>query len=395
VTRADVDPLLEFYREGLAAGGFDAGIQLALKRLLVAPEFLFRVEQDPESLAPNTVYAITDLELASRLSFFLWSSIPDDELLAVAAQGRLKDAAELENQVRRMLADDKADAFIENFAGQWLYLRNLDAIVPVQSNFPDFDDTLREGLRRETELFFASIVREDRSALDLLDADYTFVNERVARHYGIPNIKGSHFRRVHLAADDPRRGLLGHGSLLAVTSYPDRTSPVIRGKWILENLLGTPPPNPPDDVPELKDTDGAGTIVSMRERLAAHRDNPNCASCHALMDPLGFALENFDAVGRWRTLDESGTTIDASGALPDGTPLSGVDGLKAALLSSDGFVMTLTEKLLTYALGRGVEPYDMPAVRGVVRGAAADDYRFSALVLGIVKSTPFQMRKSQ
>jgi hypothetical protein len=395
VTRADVDPLLEFYREGLAAGGFDAGIQLALKRLLVAPEFLFRVEQDPESLAPNTVYAITDLELASRLSFFLWSSIPDDELLAVAAQGRLKDAAELENQVRRMLADDKADAFIENFAGQWLYLRNLDAIVPVQSNFPDFDDTLREGLRRETELFFASIVREDRSALDLLDADYTFVNERVARHYGIPNIKGSHFRRVHLAADDPRRGLLGHGSLLAVTSYPDRTSPVIRGKWILENLLGTPPPNPPDDVPELKDTDGAGTIVSMRERLAAHRDNPNCASCHALMDPLGFALENFDAVGRWRTLDESGTTIDASGALPDGTPLSGVDGLKAALLSSDGFVTTLTEKLLTYALGRGVEPYDMPAVRGVVRGAAADDYRFSALVLGIVKSTPFQMRKSQ
>jgi len=395
VTRADVEPLLAFYREGLAMGGFDAGIQLALKRLLVAPEFLFRIEQDPEGIAPDTVYALSDLEVASRLSFFLWSSIPDDELLAVAAQGRLKDAAELERQVRRMLADAKADAFIENFAGQWLYLRNLDAIVPVQSNFPDFDDTLREGLRRETELFFASIVREDRSALDLLDADYTFVNERVARHYGIQNIKGSHFRRVNLDADDPRRGLLGHGSMLAVTSYPDRTSPVVRGKWILENLLGTPPPDPPADVPELEETDGAGSIVSMRERLAAHRDNPTCASCHALMDPLGFALENFDAVGRWRTLDESGTTIDASGALPDGTPLEGVAGLKEALMSSDGFVTTLAEKLLTYALGRGVEPYDMPAVRGIVRDAAAEDYRFSAFVLGIVRSTPFQMRKSQ
>ena len=395
VTRTDVEPLLAFYREGLAADGFDAGIQLALKRLLVAPEFLFRIEQDPEGIAPDTVYALTDLELASRLSFFLWSSIPDDELLAVAAQGSLKDDAELERQVRRMLADQRADELVESFAGQWLFLRNLDAIVPVQSDFPDFDDTLREGLRRETELFFASVVREDRSALDLLDADYTFVNERVARHYGIPNIKGSHFRRVHLAADDPRRGLLGHGSVLAVTSYPDRTSPVVRGKWILENLLGTPPPEPPADVPELEETDGAGSIVSMRARLAAHRDNPNCASCHALMDPLGFALENFDAVGRWRTIDEAGTTIDASGALPDGTPLEGVAGLKTALLSSDGFVTTLTEKLLTYALGRGIEPYDMPAVRGIVNDAAASDYRFSALILGIARSTPFQMRKSQ
>ena len=272
----------------------------------MSPEFLFRVEQDPAGAAPGSVYTVSDLTLASRLSFFLWSSIPDDELLAAAERGELRDPQVLERQVQRMLADERATAFVENFAGQWLYLRNLDAVVPVQSVFPDFDDTLRQGLKRETELFFGSIVQEDRSALDLLRADYTFVNERVARLYGLPNIKGNHFRRVTLPADSPRRGLLGHGSILTVTSYPDRTSPVVRGKWILENLLGVPPPPPPADVPELEETSDGGGTLSIRERLAAHRANPTCASCHALMDPLGFALENFNAVGVWRTIDDTG-----------------------------------------------------------------------------------------
>ena len=337
---------------------------------------------------------MSDLALASRLSFFLWSSIPDDELLAAAENGELRDPVKLHAQVRRMLADARADAFVANFAGQWLYLRNLEAVVPVQSKFPDFDDTLREGLRRETELFFGSVVREDLSALDLLRANYTFLNERVARHYGIPNIKGAQFRRVTLPPDNPRRGLLGHGSILAVTSYPDRTSPVVRGKWILENLLGSAPPPPPADVPELAATDGAGTALSMRDRLAAHRARPACAGCHAMMDPLGFALENFDAIGRWRTLGDAGEALDASGALPDGTRFDGAEGLREALLSSDLFVTTLTEKLMTYALGRGLTHYDMPAVRGILRDAAADDYRFAALLTGIVQSTPFQMRRS-
>jgi hypothetical protein len=382
VTAADVEPLLAFYRDGAAEGGFDAGMQLAVKRLLVSPEFLFRVERSD------------DFALASRLSFFLWSSIPDDTLLAAAEAERLSETAELESQVRRMLADPKADAFVENFAGQWLFLRNLEAIVPVQSYFPDFDDTLRQGLRRETELFFASILREDRSALDLLRADYTYLNERVARHYGVPGIKGAHFRRVNWDADSPRRGLLGHGSILAVTSYPDRTSPVVRGKWILENLLGTPPPNPPPDVPELVATDGAGTALPMRERLARHREDPNCASCHALMDPLGFALENFNAIGQWRMLGDAGEPLDASGALPDGTPFEGVDGLRDALSSSDLFLQTLTEKLMTYGLGRGIEYYDMPTVRAIVRDASANDYRFSDLILGVVASPAFRVREA-
>jgi hypothetical protein len=409
VTTADVEPLLEFYRDGAAAGGFDAGMQLAVKRLLVSPEFLFRIERSAvaaeaaptedvaaeaaptEEIAAST-QSLDEFALASRLSFFLWSSIPDEALLAAAESGLLAEPAELESQVRRMLADPKADAFVENFAGQWLFLRNLDAIVPVQSFFPDFDDTLRQGLRRETELFFASIVREDRSALDLLRADYTYLNERVARHYGVPGIKGAHFRRVNWDADSPRRGLLGHGSILAVTSYPDRTSPVVRGKWILENLLGTPPPNPPADVPELVSTDGAGSALPMRERLARHREDPNCASCHALMDPLGFALENFNAIGQWRTLGLAGESLDVSGALPDGTPFQGVEGLRTALLSSDLFLTTLTEKLMTYALGRGVEYYDMPTVRAIVHAAAANDYRFSELILGVVTSPAFRMR---
>jgi mono/diheme cytochrome c family protein len=389
----DLEPLLAFYREG-AINGFDAGVQLALKRLLVSPEFLFRVERDAEGVEPGAVYAISDLTLASRLSFFLWSSIPDDELLDAAERGVLRDPAELERQVQRMLADARADAFVENFAGQWLYLRNLDAVVPVQSVFPDFDDTLRESLKRETELFFGSIVHEDKSALDLLRADYTFVNERVARLYGLPNIKGNHFRRVTLPADNPRRGLLGHGSILTVTSYPDRTSPVVRGKWILENLLGVPPPPPPPNVPKLEETSDGGGTLSIRERLAAHRENPSCASCHSLMDPLGFALENFNAVGAWRALDDTGGAVDASGTLPDGAVFKDVAEFRAALLNNDLFVTTLTEKLLTYGLGRGVEHYDQPAVRAIVRQAADDDYRFSALILGVVQSPPFRLRRS-
>jgi mono/diheme cytochrome c family protein len=399
VEAAEIEPLMAFFAEGAAqarAGetlqrDFDGGIALAIKRLLVSPEFLFRIERDPENVGRGP-YDIDATTLASRLSFFLWSSIPDEELLSAAESGRLLQPDELERQVARMLADERSRALVENFAGQWLFLRNLEAIVPVQSVFPDFDDTLRQGLRRETELFFWSIVREDRSVLDLLSADYTFVNERVARHYGMNEIKGSHFRRVQYPADSGRRGLLGHGSILAVTSYPDRTSPVVRGKWILENLLGAPPPDPPPDVPGLAATDGAGSAISMRERLARHRDNPNCASCHALMDPLGFALENFDAVGRWRTLGDAGQPIDAGGALPDGTEFDGVAGLRAALLSSDLFVTTMTEKLLTYALGRGVEYYDMPAVRRIVREARAAELRFSSLILGIVMSAPFRQR---
>ena len=394
VTDTDVEPLLGFFRDGASEEGFDAGLQLAIKRLLVSPEFLFRIEQDPETAEPGQPYRLSDLSLASRLSFFLWSSIPDDELLDLATAGELSDPGVMQAQVARMIADPKADAFVENFAGQWLFLRNLDAVVPVQSNFPDFDDTLRQGLRRETELLFAEVLREDLSAWTLLDADFTWVNERVARHYGMPGIKGSHFRRVTLASEDPRRGLLGHGSILAVTSYPDRTSPVIRGKWILENLLGTPPPNPPPDVPGLVATDGAGSVISMRERLAVHRENPTCASCHALMDPLGFALENFNAIGQWRTLGSAGETIDASGEMPDGTSFANVEGLRSALMSDDQFLQTMTEKLMTYALGRGVEHHDLPTVRQIVRDAADADYRLSAFIMGVVESVPFTMRRA-
>ncbi|HVQ12783.1 MAG TPA: DUF1592 domain-containing protein [Vicinamibacterales bacterium] len=395
VTNADVDPLMAFYREGRVPGGFDAGIEHALRRLLVSPEFLLRVERDPDAVAPGAVYAVSDVELASRLSFFLWSSVPDDELLALAAKRQLSDPSVLARQVRRMMADPRAEAFVRNFAGQWLFLRNLDAVVPVQSVFPDFDDALRQSFRRETELFFESIVRENRSALDLLRADYTYVNERLAKHYGIPNIKGEHFRRVTLPEDSKRRGLLGQGSILTVTSYPDRTSPVVRGKWILENLLGTPPPPPLPNVPPLRATDTSGVVLPMRQRMERHRSNPVCASCHSMMDPLGLSLENFDAVGKWRTLGESSAPIDASGMAPDGTRFDGPDGLRGTLLGSDRFVSTLTEKMLTYALGRGLEYYDAPSVRTILRGAAQDDYRFSSLIVGIVQSAPFKMRKAQ
>ena len=395
VTAADLETLLAFYDEGRAAGDFDAGIEMALRRLLVSPEFLFRVERDPQGAAAQAAYRVSDLELASRLSFFLWSSIPDDELLDVAAAGALREPGMLERQVRRMLADPRAAALVTNFAAQWLYLRNLPAVSPDFTVFPDFDETLRRALGKETELFFASIIREDRSVLDLLGADYTFLNERLAKHYGIPNVYGSHFRRIDLPPGSPRGGLLGQGSILAVTSYATRTSPVVRGKWILENLLGTPPPPPPVNVPPLSD-EGSDAVLSMRERMVEHRRNPACASCHAIMDPVGLSLENFDAIGRWRTRTAGFEPLDVEGSFPDGTTFDGAAGLRETLLDrSDQFVRTLASKLLTYGLGRAVEHHDMPAVRVIERDAAAGGYRFSSLILGIVKSTPFQMRRAE
>jgi hypothetical protein len=395
VTDADIQGPLGFYREGRLEGGFEGGIEMALEAILVSPEFLFRVEREPEKIPPKTAYPISDIQLASRLSFFLWSSIPDDELLNLAIGGKLSDRAVLERQVRRMLQDERAETLVTNFAEQWLYLRNLATVSPDARLFPDFDDNLRQAMRRETELFFESIMREDRSVLDLLRADYTFLNERLAKHYGIPNVYGSYFRRVTLGESGVRGGLLGQGSILAVSSYANRTSPVLRGKWILSNVLGTPPPPPPPNVPPLKDNGADGKILTMRERMAQHRANPACAGCHQLMDPIGFSLENYDAVGRWRTRDGN-AAIDASGNLPGGVTFEGAAGLKQALLSrSDLFVPAVTEKLLTYALGRGVEHYDAAAVRKIVREARESDYRFSSLVLGIVNSTPFQMRRSQ
>jgi hypothetical protein len=395
VTESDLRVPLKFYKDARAGGGFEAGIELALCSVLVSPEFLFRVEQDPAGVAPNTAYRISDLELASRLSFFLWSSIPDDELLDAAIRGKLKTPAVLEQQVRRMLADRRSSVMVTNFAEQWLYLRNLASMTPDMRLFPDFDDNLRQAFRQETELFFDSIMREDRSVLDLLSANYSFVNERLAKHYGIPNIYGSRFRRIEFGPDSVRGGLLRQGSVLMVTSYATRTSPVIRGKWILDNILGVPPPPPPPAVPALKENTGVGKALPMRARLAQHRADPACAGCHKLMDPVGFSLENYDAVGRWRTVEES-TPIDASGGLPDGRTFEGVSGLQKALLSRpELFAGTLSEKLLTYALGRGVEPYDAPSVRKIVQEARAKDFRFSSVILGIVNSTPFQMRRTQ
>ncbi len=395
VTERDLAVLLDFYAQGRAEGGFEAGIELGLRRLLASPAFLFRVERDPAAVAPGTPYRVPDIELASRLSFFLWSSIPDDELLGLAEAGTLHRPEVLEAQTRRMLADPRADALVENFAGQWLYLRNVRALTPDEDLFPDFGEALRRSFQRETELFFASVLREDRSVLDFLTADYTFVNERLARHYGMPNVYGSHFRRVNLP-DASRRGLLGHGSILAATAYPTRTSPVLRGKWVLENLLGTPPPLPPPDVPSLEETTSDGAARSMREAMEQHRANPVCASCHRLMDPPGFALEQFDAVGRYRTRNEANAPIDASGVLPDGTVFEGAAGLREALLGRpDLFVTTLTEKLLVYALGRGVEHHDAPAIRAITREAAVGGHRFSSLILGVVKSPPFQMRRTR
>jgi mono/diheme cytochrome c family protein len=393
VTQSDVQTLMDFYQAGRKQGTFDSGIESALRLILASPKFLFRDEPDPPNVASGAIYAVSDLELASRLSFFLWSSIPDDELLNAAVEGKLKDPAVLERQVRRLLGDARSDALVKNFAAQWLFLRNLQSFVADQQEFPNFDENLRQSFRRETELFFQSIIREDRSVIDLIDANYTFVNERLARHYGIPNIYGTRFRRVTLA-DENRRGLLGQGSVLTVTSYPNRTSPVLRGKWILDNLLGTPPPAPPPNVPDLKDAHEGGKVLSVRERMEEHRANSACATCHRVMDPLGFSLENFDATGQWRTKEEAGP-VDASGRLADGTEVNGPVALRQALLKHpETFARTMTEKLLTYSLGRGLEYYDMPVVRAIARDAAASNYRFSSLVMGIVKSTPFRMKRA-
>jgi hypothetical protein len=390
VGESDMEALLSFYQAGRNNGNFDKGIENALRLILADPKFIFRNEADPVNAGP--VHRISDLELASRLSFFLWSTIPDDQLLNVASQGKLKEPAVLDQQVKRMLADPKAESLVKNFAGQWLFLRNLQSAAPDNATFPNFDDNLRQAMRKETELFVQSVMQEDRSVLDLLTADYTFVNERLAKHYGIPNIYGSQFRRVSLPPE--RRGLLGQGSVLTVTSYPNRTSAVLRGKWILENILGTPPPAPPPNVPALKENGDNGKPLSLRALMEQHRANPSCATCHKVMDPLGLSLENFDAVGQYRTKEPAGP-IDASGQLADGTKINGVEDLRKALIARpQQFVGTFTEKMMTYALGRGLEYYDMPVVRGIVREAAKNNYRFSAIVLGIVKSAPFQMRKA-
>ena len=390
VAARELDTLVAFYKQGRTRGDFETGLQEAIARLLVAPRFLYRVEEEPAAVAAGAVYRISDTELASRLSFFLWSSIPDEQLLDLAAKGRLREPATLQQQVRRMIADPKADAFVTNFAGQWLYLREL---ANIQTEAAGFDDNLRRSFRRETEMLFESIVRQDRPLVELLDADYTFVDERLARHYGIPGVRGSHFRRVALDASSPRRGLLGHGSMLTVTSIATRTSPVMRGKWILENLLGAPPPQPPPGVEtNLGEGEEVAKTTTLRQRLEQHRANPTCATCHNIMDPLGFALENYDLIGAWREMDGR-AKIDSSGRLADGTPLSGpVDLRKAVLSRSESFVSTATEKLFVYALGRPVHYYDMPMVRAVVRRAARDGNRFSALLLGVVESDAFQKR---
>lgn len=388
VRDTDLETLLSFYQEGRNSGGFERGIEAALARILVDPWFIFRFEKEPAGTPPGGIYAISDLELASRLSFFLWSSIPDAELLRLAEQNKLHDPRVLAHQTRRMLADPKSSALAGNFAGQWLYLRELKNSRPEAR---DFNDNLRQSFQRETELFFDSIVREDRNVVDLLNADYTFVDERLAQHYGIPGVYGSRFRRVKLV-DDSRRGLLGQGSILLVTSVATRTSPVARGKWVLENILGSSPPLPPPNVPALPENASTAKLVSVREKMEAHRKNPVCAACHKIMDPIGFSLENYDLTGKWRTTD-GGVPVDASSQMVDGTKLSGPASLREALLSrSDVFVSTLTEKLMIYALGRGLKYYDMPAVRAVTREARRNDDRFSSIVLGIVTSAPFQMK---
>ena len=395
VTDNDLETLLSFYQSARNSSTFENGIEMALRRILASPQFVYRFERDPANIAPATVYHLSDLEIASRLSFFLWSSIPDDELLNLAAQGKLKDRAVLQQQVKRMLADQRAGTLVTNFAEQWLYLRNLRGVAPDLETFPNFDDNLRQAFRRETELFFESIMREDQNVLRLLDANYTFVNERLARHYGIPNVYGSQFRRVPVASD-ARRGLLGQGSILTVTSVATRTSVVQRGKWMLENVLGTPPNPPPANVPPLKENAAGGKAQSVRERMEAHRANPTCAACHKVLDPFGFALDNFDGIGAWRDLSEAGQPIDAAVTLADGSKVDGPSSLRQALLARPQvFVGTMTEKMLTYALGRGLESYDMPAVRKILRDAGTNDYRFSALVMGIVESAPFQMRRSE
>jgi mono/diheme cytochrome c family protein len=396
-TSEDLTRLMSFYTAGRGDGDFERGVQLALERILASAKFALRIERDPAAAAAGSIYRISDLELASRLSFFLWSSIPDSELLRVAGDGKLHVPAVLRLQVRRMLADPKSESIVTNFAEQWLYLRNLKNMVPLSTTFVDFDDNLRQAFEREAQLFFESIVREDRSVVDLMTADYSFINERLAKHYGIPGIYGSRYRRVTIT-DEARKGLLGKGAILMVTSHTDRTSPVVRGKWVLDNLLGTPPPPMPANVPPLDEKGQDGNrVLTMRERMEAHRRNPVCANCHRIMDPIGLSLENFDAVGAWRTREGGthGTPIDASGVLLDGTKIDGVVSLRRALLRDpEIFVGTFVEKLMTFALGRGVASYDMPTVRAIVRQSAARGYRFTAIVDGIIDSQAFQMRRA-
>jgi len=399
VTQQDTETLMTFYQQGRNDGNFDTGIERALQRILADPEFVFRKEAEPPNLGPGQTYRISDLELASRLSFFLWSSVPDDELIDVASRNKLHEPAVLEEQVRRMLADQRADRLVINFAGQWLNLRALATWSPTVSVFPDFDDNLRLAMRKETELFVGSIVHEDRSVLDLLNANYTYLNERLAKHYGFPGVYGSDFRRVEWTPDfDMRRGLLGQASIETVSSYPQRTTPTVRGKDIMQIFLGVSPPDPPPNVPALKDQGAAihgGAKPTMRQQMEMHRKHEPCATCHKIMDPIGFSMENFDAVGHWRTSD-NGSPINADGVLVDGSKLDGVEGLRAALLKySPQFVRVVTEKLFIYALGRGTEYYDMPLIRSIVREAAAKNYRFSSLILGIVKSEPFQVNQKE
>jgi hypothetical protein len=392
INESELKTLMPFYEAGRRQRGFEGGIQHAIERLLVSPEFLLRIERQPPSSVPGSVYRVSDVALASRLSFFIWSSLPDEELLDLAARGRLSDPGVLSAQVQRMLRDSRARSLVTNFAGQWLYVRNMPFVSPDPEAYPEFDGNLREAFQRETELFLESQLREDRGVVELLTANYTFVNERLARLYEIPNVYGSHFRRVTLP-DDRRAGLLGHGSVLTVTSYATRTSPVVRGKWLLENILGAPPPPPPPNVPPLPEGSNGATPATVRARLEQHRSNPVCATCHRPMDPLGFALENFNGIGKWRTMD-SNAPIDASGTLPDGAKFDGPAEFRRALLThQDAFVHTLIEKLLTYALGRGVEHFDMPAIRRIMRDAGPE-YRWSSLVLGLAKAVPFQMRKA-
>jgi hypothetical protein len=394
VTDDDVKTLIGFYKAGRREGFFENGIEAALRRIFVSPDFLFRLETEPERPA-GASYRVSDVALASRLSFFLWSSIPDEELLDLATRGKLREPAVLDAQVRRMLADARAGSLVVNFAAQWLQLRDLRNVVPDPDLFPQWDETLRDAFRQETELFIESQLREDRSVVELLTASHTFANERLARFYGIEGVYGSRFRRVELAGRE-RGGILGQGSILTLSSYPNRTSPVLRGKWLLENILGTPPPPPPPDVPALKDKGANGERQSVRDRLQEHRKNPACATCHSQMDPLGFALENFDAIGTWRAADDAGTRIDSSGSLPGGASFQGLQGLRTLLLDRrDQFVGTVAERLLAYALGRGVEYYDRPTLRQILRQAAASDYRWSSVVLGIVRSAPFQMRRAE
>ncbi|MEO8050611.1 MAG: DUF1592 domain-containing protein [Acidobacteriota bacterium] len=395
VAASDVETLMPFYTAGKAERGFELGIQRAIQRLLVSPQFLFRIERDPANARPATAHPVSDLELASRLSFFLWSSIPDDELLDLASQGKLRQPRVLEHQITRMLADSRSASLVTNFAEQWLYLRDIENKRPNEALYADFDESLRTAFRRETVLFLDSVLRGNHSVLDLLSANYTFVNERLAKHYGIPNVHGSDFRRVTLPPGNPRGGLLGQGSILTITSYANRTSPVNRGKWVLENLLSAPPPPPPPDVPALKtEAKDSGKTLTMRDAMIQHRANPACASCHSRMDPIGFAMENFDGVGRWRDQD-SGNPIDTSGVFPGGEKFDGMAGLKAALLSHpEEFVATITEKLMMYGIGRNVQYYDRPAIRAIIKQAAPSHYTFASLVLGVVESAPFQMRET-